>query len=79
MPASVSTQKHVRHRHTASMLREAASLRHVSPLSLSTCLQGNIPAVVIIAVDVQDLLALDTENTADASISRPLTGARELP
>jgi hypothetical protein len=51
------------------MLSEAASLRHVSSLYHLHSQRRYPPAIVIVAVDVQDLLALDTEDTANLSIN----------
>jgi hypothetical protein len=51
------------------MLSEAASLRHVSPLYPFTRHPEHQPAIVIVTVDVKDLLALDTENTAEVLAS----------
>jgi hypothetical protein len=50
---------------TASMLTEAASLVLVSLFSRGGT--SNIPSVVVISVNVQDLLAFDTHNTASIS------------
>lgn len=47
---------------TASILTEAASLRPVSKAQSDRGREA-LPSIVIIAVDVQDLLALHTQNT----------------
>lgn len=49
------------------MFSDAASLHPVSCRPKCTC-QDNIPAVVVIAVDVEHLLALDTKDTASMSV-----------
>jgi hypothetical protein len=51
---------------TASMFSDAASLLLVSSRPPSTC-RDNIPAIVVVAVDVEHFLALDTKDTASMS------------
>jgi hypothetical protein len=52
---------------TASILSEAASLSHISFVSNEWYVK-HLPAIVVVTVNVEDLLALDTEDSERLSV-----------
>ena len=60
---------------TASMFTDAASLRSiVSPAYVVSWGLRSVPAVVVVAVDVEDFLALDRQHSKTLSASVALPG-----